>query len=364
MKRLLFIINPKAGRTAIRNDLFEIIMVFSQAGYEVVTYPTQGPEDAERKVRVDGADYDLIVCAGGDGTLDNTVCGYSKMGLKKVPLGYIPVGTTNDFARSLRISRKPIEAANQIVDGKCTKIDIGQFAEKSFIYIAAFGIFTDVSYSTNQSLKKAIGHSAYIIEGIKNIGNYKGFNLTAQFDEKTITGKYLYGMVTNTLSVGGFKLRGAKHVVLDDGKFDCLFIKMPTTPAEMQQIIRGLLQNEVERNEMFFECKASRVVVDGEQEIAWTLDGEFGGSLKHVEIQNKQQALDIMLPQINIEEMAHQPGDDESDETMGENRDGEMDYTEDDVDLEDLYSRYALHYLDKTAETEPKDDKKSQDETE
>ena len=230
MKRLLFIINPKAGRTAIRNDLFEIIMVFSQAGYEVVTYPTQGPEDAERKVRVDGEDYDLIVCAGGDGTLDNTVCGYSKMGHKKVPLGYIPVGTTNDFARSLRISRKPIEAANQIVNGKCTKVDIGQFADKSFIYIAAFGIFTDVSYNTNQSLKKAIGHSAYIIEGIKNIGNYKGFNLTAQFDEKVITGKYLYGMVTNTLSVGGFKLRGAKHVVLDDGKFDCLFIKMPSTP--------------------------------------------------------------------------------------------------------------------------------------
>lgn len=351
MKRLLFIINPKAGRTAIRNDLFEIIMVFSQAGYEVVTYPTQGPEDAERKVRVDGEDYDLIVCAGGDGTLDNTVCGYSKMGHKKVPLGYIPVGTTNDFARSLRISRKPIEAANQIVNGKCTKVDIGQFADKSFIYIVAFGIFTDVSYNTNQSLKKAIGHSAYIIEGIKNIGNYKGFNLTAQFDEKVITGKYLYGMVTNTLSVGGFKLRGAKHVVLDDGKFDCLFIKMPSTPAEMQQIIRGLLQNEVEGNEMFFECKASRVVVDGEQEIAWTLDGEFGGSLKHVEILNQQQALDIMLPQINIEEMANQPSDD--DDAMDKERDEETAYTEDDIDLEDLYSRYALHYPEESAQTEP-----------
>ena len=208
-----------------------------------------------------------------------------------------------------------------------------------------------MSYNTNQSLKKAIGHSAYIIEGIKNIGNYKGFNLTAQFDEKVITGKYLYGMVTNTLSVGGFKLRGAKHVVLDDGKFDCLFIKMPSTPAEMQQIIRGLLQNEVEGNEMFFECKASRVVVDGEQEIAWTLDGEFGGSLKHVEILNHQQALDIMLPQINIEEMAHQPSDD--DDAMDEERDEETAYTEDDIDLEDLYSRYALHYPEESAQTEP-----------
>ena len=151
-----------------------------------------------------------------------------------------------------------------------------------------------MSYNTNQSLKKAIGHSAYIIEGIKNIGNYKGFNLTAQFDEKVITGKYLYGMVTNTLSVGGFKLRGAKHVVLADGQFDCLFIKMPSTPAEMQQIIRGLLQNEVEGNEMFFECKASRVVVDGEQEIAWTLDGEFGGAHSDLTIKNLNKQIIIM----------------------------------------------------------------------
>ena len=314
-------------------------------------------------MRVDGEDYDLIVCAGGDGTLDNTVCGYSKMGHKKVPLGYIPVGTTNDFARSLRISRKPIEAANQIINGKCTKIDVGQFAEKSFIYIAAFGIFTDVSYSTNQSLKKAIGHSAYIVEGIKNIGNYKGFNLTAQFDDKTITGKYLYGMVTNTLSVGGFKLRGAKHVVLDDGKFDCLFIKMPSTPAEMQQIIRGLLQNEVEGNEMFFECKASRVVVDGEQEIAWTLDGEFGGSLKHVEILNQQQALDIMLPQIDIEEVAHQPRDDKFEGMTDADRKEETAYTEDDIDIEDLYSRYALHYQEKSERMDVEDEQTDLDKT-
>lgn len=307
MKRLLFIINPKAGRTAIKGDLFEIIMTFAEAGYEVTTYPTTGPEDAERKVAADGKDYDMIVCAGGDGTLDNTVCGYRKLCDHKIPLGYIPVGTTNDFARSLRISRKPIEAAKQIVEGKCTKIDVGQFADKSFIYIAAFGIFTDVSYNTNQNLKKAIGHSAYIVEAIRNIGTCKGFSLTAKFDEKVITGKYLYGMITNTLSVGGFKLRGAKHVVLDDGKFDCLFIRVPSNPMELQQILSGLLQNDVEGNEMFFACKASKVVVDGVDDIAWTLDGEFGGSMKHVEIQNDCQALDIMLPPISMEEMAHQP---------------------------------------------------------
>lgn len=296
-KKLLFIINPKAGRTAIKNELFEIIMVFSNAGYEVVTYPTTGPEDAERKVCADGAEYDLIVCAGGDGTLENTVCGYMKMGEKKVPIGYIPVGTTNDFARSLKISRKPIEAAREIVSGKETFIDVGLMEDKYFIYIAAFGIFTDISYSTNQSLKKVMGHSAYIVEALKNIMSYHGFKLEADFDGKHVSGEYIYGMVTNSFSVAGFKIRGAKHVVLDDGKFDCLFIKMPQNAVELQQILTALLSNDIDGNEMFFECKASQVRIQSETPISWTLDGEFGGEWTEVNIQNRQKAIGMFLGQ-------------------------------------------------------------------
>ncbi len=296
-KKLLFIINPKAGRTAIKNELFEIIMTFSNAGYEVVTYPTTGPDDAERKVCADGADYDLIVCAGGDGTLENTVCGYMKMGEKKVPIGYIPVGTTNDFARSLKISRKPIEAATQIVSGKETFIDVGMMEDKYFIYIAAFGIFTDISYSTNQSLKKVMGHSAYIVEAFKNITNYHGFKLEADFDGKHVSGEYIYGMVTNSFSVAGFKIRGAKHVVLDDGKFDCLFIKMPQNAIELQQILTALLSNDMDDNEMFFECKAAKVRIQSETPISWTLDGEFGGEWTAVNIQNHQKAIGMYLGQ-------------------------------------------------------------------
>lgn len=296
-KKLLFIINPKAGRTAIKNELFEIIMVFSNAGYEVVTYPTTGPEDAERKVCADGAEYDLIVCAGGDGTLENTVCGYMKMGEKKVPIGYIPVGTTNDFARSLKISRKPIEAAREIVSGKETFIDVGLMEDKYFIYIAAFGIFTDISYSTNQSLKKVMGHSAYIVEALKNIMSYHGFKLEADFDGMHVSGEYIYGMVTNSFSVAGFKIRGAKHVVLDDGKFDCLFIKMPQNAVELQQILTALLSNDIDGNEMFFECKASQVRIQSETPISWTLDGEFGGEWTEVNIQNRQKAIGMFLGQ-------------------------------------------------------------------
>lgn len=295
MKRLLFIINPKAGRTAIKNDLFEIIMTFSKAGYEVITYPTTGPDDAERKVIAEGKNYDLIVCAGGDGTLDNTVCGYMKMGDVKVPLGYIPAGTTNDFARSLRISRKPLEAAKQIVNGEIARIDVGRLNEKYFIYIAAFGIFTDISYSTKQSLKKVMGHSAYLVEAVKKIANFKTYVIEATFDGAVVTGEYIYGMVTNSFSVAGFKIRGAKHVVLDDGRFDCMLVKKPQTTTEFQQIITALITNDFEGNEMFYMVKASKVTIKCDKPIPWTVDGEFGGERTETVITNEKQAVGIYI---------------------------------------------------------------------
>ncbi len=293
MKKLLFIINPKAGKTAIKNELFEIILTFSEAGYEVVTYPTKGPDDAEKKVIEEGGNYDLIVCAGGDGTLENTICGYMKMEEPKVPVGYIPVGTTNDFARSLKISRKPIEAAKQIVSGTDHLIDVGCLEEKYFIYIAAFGMFTDVSYSTKQSLKKVMGHSAYVVEALKSIANFKSYKIKADFDGSVVTGDYVYGMITNSLSVAGFKLRGAKHVALDDGKFDCLLVKRPETASELQEILTCMLSNNIEDSEMFFDCKASKVVIECEEEIPWTIDGEFGGNRQNVTIINIKQAINL-----------------------------------------------------------------------
>lgn len=296
MKKLLFIINPKAGKSAIKTDVMDIIVTFSQAGYEVTTYPTTGPEDAEKKVIADGANYDLIVCAGGDGTLENTVCGYMQMGEKKVPIGYIPVGTTNDFARSVGLSRKPAEAAVQIVNGEKTTLDVGRLDDKYFIYIAAFGLFTDVSYTTNQNLKKYMGQAAYVVEAIKNIAEFKPYNIRAQFDEALVTGEYIYAMITNSFSVAGFKIRGAKHVILDDGKFDCLLVRMPHTVEELRQVFTAFLTNDIDdTNPMFFSCKASRIVIECDQEIPWTLDGEFGGNKRIATIENIKQAFDIYL---------------------------------------------------------------------
>ncbi len=295
-KKLLFIINPNAGKTAIKDALFEIIMVFSEAGYEVVTYPTTGPTDAERKVKTDGADYDLIVCAGGDGTLENTVSGYMLMGEKKVPVGYIPCGSTNDFARTMEIPANKVQAAKDIINGSPRCLDVGQFAEKYFIYIASFGVFTEVSYNTNQSLKKVLGHSAYIVEGIKDLTNVKAYKLEADFDGKLVTGEFIFGMITNSLSVGGFKLRGTKHVVLDDGKFDCLLVRKPSSVADIQKILMQVLTNNIEdKDDIFFISKASRVVIRSEEEIKWTLDGEFGGAHKEVTILNHQKVLKLCL---------------------------------------------------------------------
>ena len=295
-KRLLFIINPNAGKTAIKDSLFEIIMVFSEAGYEVVTYPTTGPTDAERKVVADGADYDLIVCAGGDGTLENTVSGYMLMGDKKIPLGYIPCGSTNDFAKTVDIPSNKVKAAKDIVNGTPRFLDVGQFADKYFIYIASFGVFTEVSYSTNQSLKKVMGHSAYLVEGLKDLANIKNYNLSVEFDRETISGEFIFGMVTNSLSVGGFKLRGTKHVVLDDGKFDCLFVKKPEKIADVQRLLTQVLTNNIkDDNPLIYMTKSSKVVVKSDDEIKWTLDGEFGGAHKEVEIINHQKALKICL---------------------------------------------------------------------
>ena len=295
MKKLLFIVNPNAGRTAIKNDIFEIVMTFQRGGYETVIYPTTGPKDAARKVMADGAGYDLIVCAGGDGTLNNTVNGYMHMGEKKVPIGYIPVGTTNDFAKGLCIPTKPIEAAELIMNSEPVKIDVGSFEDKEFVYVAAFGAFADISYSTSQSMKKVMGHSAYIIEGIKNVANYKAITLKAQLDDMLITGDYIFGMITNSFSVGGFKLRGTKHVVLNDGKFDCFFIKWPKNPAEVQRIVSALMANEYDGNEFFFMAKAARISIESDQEIAWTLDGESGGSYSKVEITDQKKALEMMI---------------------------------------------------------------------
>ena len=294
MKEMLFILNPTAGRTHIKNRLFDIINAFSEADYRVTVFPTRQPIDGRSIVISEGSDYDLIVCAGGDGTLDDVVTGFMMSKCEK-PLGYIPAGSTNDFARSLGIPLDPMAAVTNITSGHPFPIDVGAFNKHDyFIYVAAFGAFTEISYSTDQQVKNIFGHAAYIMKGIRSLNNVTTYQAVIRYDDVEITDNFIYAMITNSLSVGGMRnVVLADDVKFDDGIFECLLIKTPTNPIELQAIINSLLISEV--NEKYMYCfKTSRLEITSEEDIPWVMDGEFGGEHKEVVIENHQKAIQII----------------------------------------------------------------------
>lgn len=236
MKRLLFIYNPHAGKELLKPKLSDVIDIFVKAGYEVVVYPTQAYRDAYKKVKKYKAeDYDLVVCSGGDGTLDEVVTGMMKRDPDtRTPIGYIPTGTTNDFASSLHIPRKLLEAADNAVNGTVFACDVGKFNKGIFVYVAAFGLFTDVSYETKQSMKNALGHLAYVLEGAKRLFNITSYKIKVTHDGETIEDEFIYGMVTNSRSVGGVRNMIGDQVGFNDGLFEVTLIKTPKNPIELQ----------------------------------------------------------------------------------------------------------------------------------
>ncbi len=297
MKELLFVVNPKAGRTVIKTDLIDILEIFSNAGYRVEVYPTKSQEQTEQFVFENAEKFDLVVCAGGDGTLDNTVGGIMRLERKlkrRIHLGYIPCGSTNDYARSLRMSFNPVQAAKDIVEGEICHVDVGRLENTFFIYVAAFGAFTDISYSTPQNLKNALGHAAYVLEASKAMFNLKSYNLKVLFDGEEVEGDFIYGQVTNSLSVGGFKNIGSKDMSFSDGLFETVLIKTPATPVELQKIINSLLIDNLEDDMIVFR-KSSRVVIRSEEELPWTVDGEYGGSYKTTRVSNIRKAVSMTL---------------------------------------------------------------------
>jgi diacylglycerol kinase (ATP) len=292
-KKMLFIFNPRSGKGQIRNKLLDIIDVFVKGGYEVIVHPTQGPKDGYNMVREMGRDADLIVCSGGDGTLDEIVTGLMEA-KAKVPLGYVPAGSTNDFANSLEIPRDMVAAAKDIIEGQLFSFDVGAFNDDTFVYVAAFGMFTDVSYQTSQDLKNILGHLAYVMEGAKRIFDVKSYWIKAEANGEVYEGEYIYGMITNSRSIGGFKNLTGPDVEMNDGLFEVTLIKKPRNPLELNEIIAALL-NAYDDTEMIDAFKTDHLVIHADEEISWTLDGEFGGNHKEVRIKNKKQALDILI---------------------------------------------------------------------
>lgn len=293
MKKLLFVINGHSGKGQIKNRLLEIIDVMVQEGYQVTVHTTQAREDATNVVREQAKDYDLIVCSGGDGTLDETVTGLMQSG-EKVPIGYIPAGSTNDFANSLKIPKNMLHAGKIAVTGRRFPCDVGEFNGDFFIYVAAFGIFTDVSYATSQELKNVLGHVAYILEGAKRLHTIKSYHMRVEYDGLETEGDFLLGMITNSTSVGGFKGMTGKNVKLDDGLFEVTLIHKPKNIIELNEIIASLT-NLKDTTDLIDSFRADKVRFYAEEEIPWTLDGEFGGDHREVLIQNHHQAMEIMV---------------------------------------------------------------------
>lgn len=295
-KKMLFIYNPRAGKSQIRSNLLDMIDIFVKAGYEVTAYPTQSQGDGIRAVteRQIGY-YDMIACSGGDGTLDEVVTGMMRCE-KRLPIGYVPAGTTNDFAGSLGIPRSMERAARVIVDGRSFRCDVGGFNENIFVYIAAFGLFTDVSYETRQDMKNVLGHMAYVLEGMRKLSKVKSYALKVISGDKVIKGDFIFGMITNSLSVGGFKKITGDNVKLDDGVFEVTLIRRPGNPVELNTIMAALLNRNIDTDLM--DCfTASELQIESAEEVAWTLDGEFGGRHSRVEIRNYKQALEIRVPE-------------------------------------------------------------------
>ena len=309
MKKLLFVYNPRAGKEMLKPRLSDVLDIFVKAGYEVTVHPTQAYRDAYYQIKeYEVGKYDLIACSGGDGTIDEVATGMMKrreMGKDVVPVGYIPAGTTNDFAKSLHIPRKPLAAADNAVKGVPFPCDIGKFNDSVFVYIAAFGIFTDVSYETDQAVKNVLGHMAYILEGAKRIFNIPSYKIKVEHDGEVIEDEFIFGMVTNSRSVGGFSNMVGKNIVFDDGLFEVTLIKTPKNPIALQEIIAALLIEQVDTKHMY-TVKTKKITFDSVEEIPWTLDGEFGGEQDYVEIENVQKAMEIMVPENHVLELSEQ----------------------------------------------------------
>ena len=309
MKKLLFVYNPRAGKEMLKPRLSDVLDIFVKAGYEVTVHPTQAYRDAYYQIKeYEVGKYDLIACSGGDGTIDEVATGMMKrreMGKDVVPVGYIPAGTTNDFAKSLHIPRKPLAAADNAVKGVPFPCDIGKFNDSVFVYIAAFGIFTDVSYETDQAVKNVLGHMAYILEGAKRIFNIPSYKIKVEHDGEVIEDEFIFGMVTNSRSVGGFSNMVWKNIVFYDGLFEVTLIKTPKNPIALQEIIAALLIEQVDTKHMY-TFKTKKITFDSVEEIPWTLDGEFGGEQDYVEIENVQKAMEIMVPENHVLELSEQ----------------------------------------------------------
>lgn len=294
MKKLLLILNPRAGMRKANKVMPEILGVFCEAGYLCTTYITAASGDATRILEELNDEFDLVVCIGGDGTLNETVAGMRHSG-RTCPVGYIPAGTTNDYANSLGLSSDVVQAARDIVSGKPHMVDAGLFNEVYFTYTATCGAFAKASYTTSQAAKNALGHLAYVIEGMRDITNIRPLRMRIETENRCIEEDFIFCSITNSTSVGGILKLDAELVALNDGMFEVTLVKNPTTPAQLSRILYGLTTQDIP-NEMVYFFSAPRIDITCEKPVEWTLDGERAPTVDKVSLANMHNAIKLILP--------------------------------------------------------------------
>jgi len=293
-RKMMMIVNPNAGKGQYKSVLSDLLNEFSAADIIPTVFFSRYPGHIPELIAEYALGYDLITCLGGDGTLSETAFGIMTLPEQR-PIGYIPMGTTNDIARTLGLDPKqPVDSARRIINGSPFSFDIGQFGpDKYFAYIAAFGAFTDVSYATPQEIKQTLGHLAYTLEGIKQIPKLSGHQAVIEYDDGVISDNFIFGAITNSTSVAGFLKLDSNQVSLSDGLFEVLLIKTPQALKDLNDIITSILSNNYNKNNVIFlKSKEIRIMFD--EPISWTRDGEDGGLHQDVVILNRSPGITIL----------------------------------------------------------------------
>ena len=288
----MLIVNPVAGRGLTKYSLGAIVAELCSCGHHVTVY-FSGAKMPDELVEQFAHNYDLIVCVGGDGTLSNVVTGLLRSA-NNIPIGYIPSGTANDISTSLSIPKTPQDAVNTVITGSPMDLDIGLFEEKYFTYIAAFGAFTSVSYTTPQNIKRSLGHFAYVLSGIAEVPTIKPHKLTVVYDGNTISGDFIFGAVVNSTSVAGFLKLDPSRVDLSDGLFEIVLVRQPVDPASFIDLLSSLATQSYD-GDNFLLLHGSEVRFTFEEDVAWTVDGEDGGLHKEVHISNSHKAVRVIV---------------------------------------------------------------------
>lgn len=293
-KKMLLVVNPVSGKKMAKQYMMRMINRFDQAGYNVTACCTQINKNAYDIVKNRGREFDIVVCCGGDGTLKETVCGIMELGLD-IPVGYLPMGSTNDFAHSMNIPTDVFEAVEAIINGEPKPVDIGQFGNENFIYVAGFGNFTAISYSANQKLKNVLGKNAYYLQAVKEFFRMKPFHARVEADGEFFEGDYFYGEASNSYSIAGMPVLHNMGVEFDDGKHELILVEMFKSPADILRLANDMVHKTVADNPSVIIRHCDHIKFMFDEPTPFTLDGEFGGEHLEVEAKTLKHAVKIMV---------------------------------------------------------------------